>query len=86
MFSCGEPDEAKQIFAAATVDAKQKERRGFLCLLKEPFYYTVTSFIWFGKCAYFLHKGSSLWQHLDSSAFLEISSISVSCKGEMTLP
>lgn len=88
MFSCNLPNRPmKQLWLVESLIVRaNRSREGFQCLLKEAFHYTVTSFILFGKSAYFTHKGSSHSLHSDSSASPEIPSISASSAAEMTPP
>lgn len=80
MLSCNKPNgPVKQLLwlvETVITSEQQREKEGFLFLLKEAFHYTVTSFIQFRKCAYFTHKASSQQLHSHSSemcsAFLEI--------------
>ena len=80
MFSSNPPNRPMEqllwLVEIVIVSEQQGKREGFLCLFKEAFHYTVTSFIRFRKCAYFPHKASSHQQLSASSKmcsdFLEI--------------
>lgn len=77
MFTCNTHNRPmKQPFGCLDVIVSEQRRKkeGLLSVLKEALHHTVTSFIHFGKCAYFSHKGSSQQRDvfsLDLSPFLE---------------